>query len=241
MTHQDKIEIAKLVVSIVGFAGTLVAFIVALRQYKRSEQWKRGEFVAEEIKEFESNQTVRNAFLMIDWSVRKIKLDNTPGDGRGDIVSVTREMQTRALLPHTIKPHYDHLRNAPSSPSTPIGSERGVSARFTPDEARIRDTYDVFLDYLERFANFIKSGLVSPKEFEPYLSYWINSIAGEQKIQADIAWRLSLLTFIDFYEYDGVQYLFGALGKNIKPGGHLYRHLLSSLQDEPLKESLLSV
>ncbi|HEY6331626.1 MAG TPA: hypothetical protein VI756_20035 [Blastocatellia bacterium] len=72
-------EYAKLAVSIPGFGGAIMALLFGLLQYRKSERWKRAEFVAKEIKEFESDPLVQNAMLMIDWGVRRINVDLTPG------------------------------------------------------------------------------------------------------------------------------------------------------------------
>lgn len=68
------LELAKLMVSILGFAGTIITIWMAIRQYRRAEQWKRAEFVAKEVKDFENSPMVRNALSMIDWGVRRINL-----------------------------------------------------------------------------------------------------------------------------------------------------------------------
>jgi hypothetical protein len=98
-----QMQLAQLIVSILGFGGTIGALIFGLVQYKRSEQWKRGEFVAKEIKEFESSPDVRNALFMIDWGIRKINLSLLPNPSEQDLIRVTRETQWRALVPHPLK------------------------------------------------------------------------------------------------------------------------------------------
>ena len=59
--HVDSLELERLVVSILGFAGTIITIGMAIHQYRRAEQWKRAEFVAKEVKDFENNSVVRNA------------------------------------------------------------------------------------------------------------------------------------------------------------------------------------
>jgi hypothetical protein len=144
-------RIAQLIVSILGFGGTIAALAFGLAQYRRAEQWKRGEFVAKEIKEFESNPEVRNAMFMIDWGIRKINLGLLPNASECDLIRVTRETQWRALVPHPLKPGYE-------DPSAVWNDESrdATKPRFTRTEARIRDTYDAFLSYLERFANYVE-------------------------------------------------------------------------------------
>lgn len=232
------LEILKLVVSILGFGGTIAALLFALRQYRRSEQWKRSEFVAREIKEFESNPTIRNALLMIDWGERRINLFLVEKPTEADQIRITREVLWRALLPHSIKSDYpSHSVDA----NTKTSDQNGVKIRFTPVEAKIRDTFDIFLDHLERFANFIRSGLVNAEEFKPYLIYWINTIgsANIEEYKGDAEWRCTLLTYINVYGYEETVNLFKDYDKNIKPDGELYKRLGELIKEEKLFEKLL--
>lgn len=235
----SSMEIAKLIVSILGFGGALAALGFGLRQYKRAEQWKRGEFVAREIKEFESNPSVRNAMLMIDWGVRTLNLFLVPNPTNKDYIRVTREDQWRALLPHPLKPKYLSLLATPKlEAGPPVDSRR----RFTLEEAKIRDSYDAFLDNLERFANFVKSGLVSADEFRPYLAYWIDSIANVDELEeyeGDAEWRCALLTFINYYRYSGVNSLLNSYGWNIEPAGPIYQKLKQLMQNKQLYQDLV--
>jgi hypothetical protein len=236
-----EMEIAKLVVSILGFGGTIVALIFGLRQYKRSEQWKREEFVAKEIKEFESNPIVRNALLMIDWGGRRINLFLVPVPAPADFIKITREDQWRALVPHPIKDQY-------LSPSNEAIAETDVDGnpkrKFTANEAKIRDTYDAFLDHLERFSNFIDSKLISADEFKPYLIYWIDSIANVENIEdyeGDAEWRCTLLTYINYYKYSGVKSLFNIYGRNIDSSGDTFIKLKGQIKNKQLYDDLINI
>src|SRR6185436_3142723 len=97
----DQIELAKLFVSIVGLVGTIGAAVLAIRTFRRNETWKRAEFLAREMKEFFDNDRVSNALLLIDWGSRRIRLLDENADDHG-WVHVTRSVQVRALLPHTL-------------------------------------------------------------------------------------------------------------------------------------------
>jgi len=220
----------RVLVSIIGFGGTITALLFGVFQYRRSEKWKRAEFVAKEIKEFESDPVVRNALLMIDWGVRKINLNFVPGGQFENYIEVTREMQRKALMPHSCKT----IDDSPASDDDPEGPVRG----YTSVEALIRDSYDTLLDYLERFGNFVRSGLVSKEEFEPYLTYWLQSMAANEGSKEDRAWRLALLTYISFYRYSGVWHLFKVYGMAIEPDGATYLALKNSVDNEALSRQL---
>ncbi len=223
-------DTTRLLVSILGFGGTITALLFGLFQYRRSEKWKRAEFVAKEIKEFESDPVVRNALLMIDWGVRKINLNFVPNEQFENYTEVTREMQRKALMPHSCKT----VKDSEASDDDAEGPVRG----FTSVEALIRDAYDTLLDHLERFGNFVRSGLVSKEEFEPYLIYWLHSITANEGSKEDRAWRLALLTYISFYQYSGVRHLFKVHGMAIEPDGAAYAALMSSVENDALCKQL---
>jgi len=225
----DYLEIAKLIVSILGFGGTICALYFGFRQYKRAEQWKRAEFVAKEIKEFESDPVVRNVLQMIDWGERRVNIFQRDDIEYDQYVKVTREDQWRALLPHRLKEAY---------PSTEVGEWDVGKKRYTAEETKIRDGYDIFLDYLQRFGNFIEAKLVSPDELRPYLSYWLESIAYGDA-QEDSEWRCALLSYINYYKFSGVVKLFAAYGFDISPNGQIYNDLKNQMAKQELFDALL--
>lgn len=232
-------QIAQLIVSILGFGGAIGALAFGLAQYRRSEQWKRGEFVAKEIKEFESNPEVRNAIFMIDWGIREINLALLPNATEQDMIRVTREIQWRALVPHPLKSKYED-----PSAAWDDATRHETRIRFTATEMRIRDTYDTFLSYLERFANHVRSGLVTAEEFKPYLIYWIDSItnaAGVADYDGDAEWRCALLTFINYYDYKGVAFLLNLYNRNIEPEGGIYQKLAELIEDKQLYADLVRI
>lgn len=232
-------QIAQLIVSVLGFGGAIAALAFGLAQYRRSEQWKRGEFVAKEMKEFESNPEVRNAIFMIDWGIRPINLDLVPNATEQNMIRVTRETQWRALVPHTLKQEYED-----PSAAWDDESQHETGIRFTATEMRIRDTYDTFLSYLERFANHVKSKLVTAEEFKPYLFYWIDSITNVQDVadyDGDAEWRCALLTFINYYDYKGVAFLFDQYERNIEPRGTVYQKLAEQIENKKLYADLTRI
>ena len=219
------IEVVKIIISILGFGGTISALAFGLRQYWRAEQWKKSEFVAKEIKEFDNDPYVRNTKAMIDWGDREINLFLKDDPKATDFRFVTRKDQYTALVPHIIKSKYPH---------SSVKANKTGKMQFTLEEAKIRDTFDVFLDHLGRFGNFIQAELVTEKEFEPYLFYWLQSMtkvanpenikvkAGnveeiERNCEEDNKWRIALLTYINYYNFDGVKYLFAKNGFEIDP------------------------
>ena len=106
MHIEHKLTLAQMIVSLVGFGGAIIAFYFAYVQYRRSEQWKRTEFIAGEFNDLESDPVVQNALLMIDWGTRRINLFLRPDAESADYVEITRDIQWRALLPHPLKENY---------------------------------------------------------------------------------------------------------------------------------------
>jgi hypothetical protein len=72
-----------------------VAFGCGLYQYSRAQAWKRYEFVAAEIRQFDSDPQVRNGMLMIDWGTRDIELFPAHPDYDSRFFSVTRPVSIR--------------------------------------------------------------------------------------------------------------------------------------------------
>lgn len=219
-------EIAKIVISILGFGGTVITLNRAYQQYRRSDQWKRGEFIAKEMRELESNLSIKNALHMVDWGSRRINLFLKPIPTEQDYVKITREDQWRALLPHNIK---EDFKSISKDPVTMAINGKSVRGTYTPVEAKIRDSYDDLLVNFERFSNFLNSGLIKPDEIKPYLRYWVESIAKkEDKFSEDSEWRYVLIAYIKFYGYEGVISLFNKIGRNIDTEGE-YFHKLEDL------------
>jgi hypothetical protein len=228
------LETRKFWLSLFGFAGTIVALLFAAYQYRRAEQWKQAEFLAREMKEFFESPSVRNALTMIDWGSRRVNLFNREKPTPEDLVLVTRAIQCRALLPHTIV-------NADAASDVEVVERSGEGGRmsaFTPEGAAIRDSYDAFLDGLERFSSFLGANLVTVEALQPYLSYWIDDIAAPTEDRDDAAWCCCLLAYIHFYRFTGVQDLFDAFRKNIRPTGEAYKRFSQHMNDPLLAQQL---
>lgn len=165
---------------------------------------------------------------MIDWGERRVNLFQRDEIEYHEYIKVTREDQWRALLPHLLKAAY---------PSVEVEESDVGKIRYTAKETKIRDSYDVFLDYLQRFGHFIEAGLVSSDELRPYLSYWLESIAYGDA-QEDNEWRCALLSYINYYKFSGVVRLFGEYGFDISPRGPIFKNLKDQMAKEALYNAL---
>lgn len=257
----EKLTLAQIVVSFFGFIGAISAFSLAIYQYLKSARWKRMEFIANEIKEFEADPVVQNALTMIDWGRRKINLNLVSNPTEHDLKIVTRTVQWKALLPHKVKHAYaeyqsnqnDEKAEADGLPvdhktiNTKLANDKDTTDKiektkkdfdFTSDEAVIRDTYDVFLTRLDRFQTFIKANLIEPNELKPFIDYWIDALTNTKNLNKDAAWKFTLLTYINYYRYSGVIELFKNYNLKIDPKGKDYQNVMSCVQDKILAERL---
>ena len=178
------------------------------------------------MKEFFDNARVQNALLLIDWGSRDIRLldESAPDQGK---VRVTRQLQVHALLPHT-------LISEAGSDSEEARSVDSLGRGYSVPEAAIRDCYDAFLDGLERFSSCTETGLISVEQLRPYLQYWIDDIHSPAKDEEDAAWSAALLTYIAFYRFHGVQWLFRAFDRSIDPSTSVFTGFLRQMRDQRL-------
>lgn len=216
---------------VAGGVGSLIGLGIVVSTYYRNERWKRAEFLANEMKEFFAIPRVQKALVLIDWGERRMDLleDGSPTEAR---VTVTRAMQVRGLTPHIL------LVGDGSDAEMVVTDDEAGREGFRMPEAAIRDCYDAFLDGLERFSSYVKTGLIEVSSLRPYIGYWIDSIASPTTNREDAAWCATLLTYISFYGFDGVLFLFKAFGKSIDPGSPVYLSFLSRMVDQKLASDL---
>jgi hypothetical protein len=216
----------------ISFTITVLVLLAGLYQYWRAQQWKRAEFVAAAMDTFFALRGVRKATLMIDWGTRNINLFDTTATDPKHWPLVSRPLQSSALLPHTV-----HKRVVVAGGESSEATDSEL-AGFTVQEVAIRDAFDTFLDGLERFAGHVETGLLTASDLRPYLGYWLDDIASPTTDQADGEWACSLLAYIAFYRYSGVQRLFGAFAHDITPRGAIFLGFLAQVSDAARVEAL---
>jgi hypothetical protein len=229
----SSLEVWKFYLSIAGGAGAIIVFAVGLWQYSRAQQWKRAEFLALEIKELLADAKAANALIMIDWALRRIRLRAIENPDYKQRTVVTYAMQCRALQPHTVLESVPGAE--PTSDEAAVSEEEhaGESAyesqemgpalrRFSRDEALIRDCYDALLDRLDRLGAYIQRGLMSPRDMEPYLGYYVRDITESPVDEMEALWSVCFLTYVHFYHFSEVPVLFRAFGRDIAPDGDIF-------------------
>lgn len=221
------LEHIKSLVTVAGAIGSFIVFSIGVSTYLRTEKWKRAEFLANEMKEFFASPRVQKALFLVDWGSRELPLIEGRSGDEGRIL-VTRQMQTTALRPHTL------LERTGSDPEVFTVGDVVSTIGFTQSEAAIRDCYDAFLDGLERLASYVQTGLTDVRSLRPYIGYWIDDISAPTENADDAAWCAALLTYISFYRFDGVLWLFDAFGKGIRPSSSTYMSFLKLMTDQKL-------
>ena len=182
----DLINSLELLLKLIGVIYTLVIFTVGLIRYSRDQKWKRNEFVAEQAKIFYTDKMVCNTMYMLDYTTRDITrtIELFPEYPNRDdrYIEVNIEMLKSALQLHNLK----------SKP------------QYTQVEVAIRDNFDRFFNYFEIFEQYIDAGLITHKELEPYLNYWIQTIS-KRYLPEDT--KNIIHAYIDSYNFKGTQNL----------------------------------
>src|ERR1700730_12711986 len=52
--------------------GAIGVFITGLWQYTKAQRWKRREFIATQVKQFEADKKIQLAMTMLDWNNREL-------------------------------------------------------------------------------------------------------------------------------------------------------------------------
>lgn len=164
----------------IGVFLSITLLITGLLQYSKAQRWKRAEFVAVELKDFESKPKVRNVMRMLDYSKRRLELfPERDHEDRWCIVS--NDTLCDALVYH---------------------EER---TKFFPAEVAIRDSFDEFFDGLERVHSFLQSRLVTKKGLEPYLKYWLDVLGDPKNDRLSQEARNQIRSYVQSYGYLGVE------------------------------------
>ena len=125
--------------------GSISRLFIGTLAVQNDQAWKRAEWVASEMQRFFDDPWVQVALTLVDWGSRPVRL---PPGGEIDVIVTDDEIQV-ALFHHSLR-----------------------TDGFTPKEVLIRDTFDHFLDGVERIASHVESKLVTCRALAPYLSYW---------------------------------------------------------------------
>jgi hypothetical protein len=165
------------ILKLVGFLGAILAFILALRQYRSGQQWKKTEFLALEYKKFIDDPFVSKAFIMLDNYTISIPVSKAELDGINDNIAFTPSLLDKAL--------------------TDVADE----TKRPKWEVYIRLCIDKFLFKLGIFQNYIDAKAITEKQADGYLLYWIDLIGNKDNNIIGSNTRQLLHEFIKKYNY----------------------------------------
>ena len=182
----------KLITEWLKILGGIVVFGLGLFQYARAQKWKRREFIASQIKDFEADIKIQLAMTMLDWNERRLYFPAKGGDGFVPI------LVNEALLRSSFLPHENAIR-------------------YFQNEVLIRDCFDRFFDMLVRLSDFVEADLISVDELRPYLQYWIKLISGNKRGWHSPELFILLLNHIDKYDFEKAAQLIRNFGYDPVP------------------------
>lgn len=130
---------------------TIAVFIFGVLQYQDSENWKRSEFVAAQIKDFSSDKINQSVLIMMDYDPARIELFPDRQNVEDRYVSVDFATLVRA-----------------------IDKEAGVG----DTEFQVRQYFEHFLTSMSRFNFFLASGAIQAKELCADFSYPVDLMTG---------------------------------------------------------------
>jgi hypothetical protein len=185
----------------ITLAGGAAAFLIGLLQYRKSQHWKRAEWVAHEMKAFLAAPLVQAALQMIDYPDRQVLLFPEREKIEDRHRAVTDQVVREALRPH------DETR------------------RFTDDEIAIRDAFDGLLDGLERWDSYVRTGLIADGDVRPYLDYWAKRILSPDPADGAMERLVALRSYMHLYRFDNATQLLQRLQE--PPPPPLHRRLLA--------------
>jgi hypothetical protein len=162
-------------IEVLKMIATLVAALVALRQYLRAQAWKRMEFVAREIERFRASSAVSRVLIMLNWDGGTIDL------GWSDKTSLS------VTVTHDIVVHALRLPQASQLKATEL-------------EAIVRHQFELFVGYLEHFETVIRAGLVKPDDLYPYLENLLAALSGNGYVRKSLL--MAFWEFVDSYGYE---------------------------------------
>ena len=140
------------VIAAVSAVCAIAVFAFGIWQYRSSENWKRSEFVAAQIKEFNSDKINHAMLLMMDYDPAHVELFPEKDKADDRYVNVEFKMLVKAV--------------------------ENEKEDFTDAEFQIRVYFEHFLTSLSRFNYFLSSGAIEPQELCADFAYPVELMTG---------------------------------------------------------------
>jgi hypothetical protein len=134
--------------AVITMAGAAVAFFIGWMQWRRGQEWQRAEQLDKFIRQFESDELLKLATVVLDWKDRAVKF-------RGQDFKMRNRDVLLALRKH-------------QSPEDPD--------EFPGEQPTLRDAYDALLAFFNRLEIAIKTELIDSAPAKAYFAYWLERL-----------------------------------------------------------------
>lgn len=177
--------------------GAIIAFLVALCQYKKAQQWKRTEFkltYMTHYKEILKDFNVMRGLMMLDWNSIEIPLKEE------EIGRRKKFWFDDEILRSALRIHLDLEENE----------------GFSDVETVIRFSMDETLEKLGAFYPFFQEGNIKKDEVPGTIIYWLDLIGNKENQSKDEETRKTLWKYIIKYRFTDLINLCSAFGYKIE-------------------------
>jgi len=170
---------------LITILGSVFAALFAYIQFKKSQDWKKCEFVLQFKRTELSSFNVRRAMLILDWNIVDVPLE------KGEFgEAISFRFKDRDL----ISALRDHRAFCPGE-------------GFTQSEFIIRKVFDEYFVKLCELNDFVDKGLIKLKHIDADTDYYLRIIFAvkENEITSkDIDCHKAILNYLSVYKFNGL-------------------------------------
>jgi hypothetical protein len=156
-----------------SYALSVAAAERATLQAAELQNWKKAEFLANQVKDFFGDDTVERVIYMLDWCIRELILAD---DNDEEILTLHDDPARKEA--ESLSGLRDKFNKGRFVIVARALRKHDASDHFTGPEALVRDNFDWFFFRLGQFQHLIQSGLFSYQEVDVHLSYVLDLISG---------------------------------------------------------------
>jgi hypothetical protein len=181
---------------ILSILGAMIAFFVALHQYRKAQKWKRKEFMLAYYDKIFNNFNVKRGMVMLDWNRTEIPLQEK------EIANKNSFWFDDELFRSALRVHFE------------MSAEEG----FSDQESIIRLVIDEFLEKVGSYYPLIKANLIKKEDIVGIndIMYWIDIIGNKNNLSKDSETRKQLWKYIVSYKFHNIINLCNEFGYKIE-------------------------
>jgi hypothetical protein len=178
-------DAAKLLTLTLGVPAAILALFNhgrSVRQQREAAQWRRREYVAKVMADFEGDAQNRFCMSILDYNARRLTLPGT---------TVARRYDERDML-IALTPRED----------------RGV---YGLNDVLIRDAFDAFFNALDRVGEMCLAELIEWEDVEPYAAYWLKLLGRAPRERSEL-FDAAVRRYVTKFDFEGVAHLMRQVG-----------------------------